>query len=130
MARIILATDGDRPGRMSAFKTTFRIGARADVRIVRMPRGADPEDLTVKELRPLLLAAEPMQSYLMGSGEDSEWANEAMQKRAIAAVEAHERAEKQKVLRERAALETFHQERDTRPLPIYQLLGRKGVGRK
>jgi len=75
---LILASDGDRAGRESAFHTALRLGPGFDVRIADLPSGKDPEDLDTRQLRPLLAGA---QSYATYAGRDDEvgnWARDVL----------------------------------------------------
>ena len=67
---VIIATDGDRPGRLSAAKIALDLVGRCDVSIARIPKGHDPEDLSVKELRSLLMEAPAFVDVLREPSED------------------------------------------------------------
>lgn len=125
--RLIIATDGDEAGRTSAFKTALRIGPRADVRIARLPRGKDPEDLTVQQLRPLLLGAEPMRAYLSADDQDGDWAREAVAKYARSVVQAQESQRRREAfLRKKTGL-SRHKTDDTPSLPAHALLSKRAT---
>lgn len=125
--RLIIATDGDEAGRTSAFKTSLRIGPRADVRIARLPRGKDPEDLTVQQLRPLLLGAEPMRAYLSADDQDGDWAREAVAKYARSVVQAQESQRRREAfLRKKTGL-SRHKTDDTPSLPAHALLSKRAM---
>lgn len=125
--RLIIATDGDEAGRTSAFKTSLRIGPRADVRIARLPRGKDPEDLTVQQLRPLLLGAAPMRAYLSADDQDGDWAREAVAKYARSVVQAQESQRRREAfLRKKTGL-SRHKTDDTPSLPAHALLSKRAT---
>lgn len=56
-AEVIVATDGDDAGRMSAFRTAHTLSPYCHVRVAWLPDGMDPEDLTTRELRAILSSA-------------------------------------------------------------------------
>jgi len=90
----LVATDGDRPGRMSAFKTALQMGEAVETRVARIPEGCDPEDLSVRDLRPLLLGAPLFTDYLLEDGDEGDWARDAVNKFASDAYEAEQRAKR------------------------------------
>ena len=61
---VIIATDGDEPGRRSAFQISMQLQGTVACRVADIPPGCDPEDLTTKELRSRLLAAPPFEELL------------------------------------------------------------------
>lgn len=65
-SEVILAYDGDPAGRKACALLGHELSDSAYVRIALLPPGKDPEDLTVKELRPLLKNA-PSYSSRIGT---------------------------------------------------------------
>lgn len=61
---VIIATDGDEPGRRSAFQIAMQLRGTVSCRVADIPPGCDPEDLIPKDLRSRLLAAAPYENYL------------------------------------------------------------------
>lgn len=86
---IIIATDGDEPGRVSALRAAMDIGRVADARIAQIPAGKDPEDLTPPQLRPIIESALTLREYMELTGPDGDLArrqlDRAMQQRIDAA---------------------------------------------
>lgn len=123
--RLIIATDGDQAGRTSAFKTSLRIGPRADVRIARLPPGKDPEDLCVQQLRPLLLGAEPMRTYLNSAGQDGDWARETVAKFARSVVEAQESHRRREAFLRKKQATLGHKNCGKNSLPTHALLSKR-----
>lgn len=77
---LILATDGDIPGRRSAFSTALQLGPGFDVRIADLPPGKDPEDLDIRQLRPLLQQAASYVTYLNRQDEVGQTANDVLER--------------------------------------------------
>ena len=62
--RLLLAHDGDSPGRHAAFEAFMALRMYADCYIPEIPDGKDPEDLTVGDLRSLYRNAGTLQDML------------------------------------------------------------------
>lgn len=58
--RVVLAHDGDAPGRQAALEVLFYLGMEADCVLAELPQGKDPEDLTPAALRHTLSSAQSL----------------------------------------------------------------------
>jgi len=122
--RLLIATDGDRPGRMSAFTTALMVGDAVDTCIARLPPGADPEDLSVRDLRPILLGAPPFDTYLLEKSDEGDWAREAVVSFASKAYEEEKRVQRKESWERRQQRKKFEHESPTR-LPFLGVPGRR-----
>jgi hypothetical protein len=69
--RVVIAFDGDGPGRTAAIEVAVQLFMHCDVAIAALPEGKDPEDMPVPALRKLLGTAPDCGQILMSSSDDA-----------------------------------------------------------